>query len=89
MKIFLKHATNRVCVVRAVKTSLVVGTVLGLINHSDKILHGTLTRTNLIQIIVTYLVPYSVATFGSAMQSRHMELEQLRAERERARAAAR
>jgi len=78
MKLFFKHALERVCVVRAAKTSLVVGTVLALINHSDKLVHGTLTRTNVVQILVTYLVPYSVATFGSAMQARHMELEQLR-----------
>ena len=77
MKLFLKHATSRVCVVRALRTSLVVGTVLALINHSDKIASGTLTRTNLIQILVTYLVPYSVATFGAAMQARHMELAAL------------
>ena len=74
MDLFLKHATTRVCVVRALRTSLVVGTVLALINHSDKIVSGTLTRTNLFQILVTYLVPYSVATFGAAMQGRHMEL---------------
>jgi len=77
MDLFLKHATTRVCVVRALRTSLVVGTVLALINHSDKIVSGTLTRTNLIQILVTYLVPYSVATFGAAMQGRHMELGSL------------
>jgi hypothetical protein len=78
MRLFLKHAVERVCVVRAAKTSLVVGTVLALINHSDKLVNGTLTRTNVVQILVTYLVPYSVATFGSAMQARHMELEELR-----------
>jgi thiamine transporter ThiT len=89
MKIFLKHALDPVCVKRAIKTSLVVGTVLGLINHSDKLIHGTLTRTSIIQIVVTYLVPYSVATFGAAMQARHMEIEKLRTESERARIAQR
>ena len=75
MKLFLKHATSRVCVARSLKTALFVGTVLGFINHYDEIVHGTLSRTNVVQMLVTYLVPYSVATFGAAMQARHMELQ--------------
>jgi len=75
MKLFLKHATARVCVLRAVKVALVVGTILALINHYDAIFTLSLTATNVFQILLTYLVPYSVATFGSAMQARHMELE--------------
>jgi hypothetical protein len=78
MRLFLKHATSRVCVVRSLKTSLAVGTVLALINHYDEIVRGTLSGTNVVQILVTYLVPYSVATFGAAMQARHMELARQR-----------
>ena len=74
MRLFLKHATDPVCVKRAIKVSLIVGTVLGIINHYDAIFYTGLTRTDLIQMGLTYLVPYSVATFGSAMQARHIEL---------------
>lgn len=77
MKLFLKHATQRVCVYRSAKVALVVGTVLGLINHYDAIFYGVLTVTKIFQISIAYLVPYSVATFGSAMQGRHMELQEL------------
>ncbi len=56
------------------KVASVVGTVLAFINHYDSIFSGTLTATDIIQILVTYLVPYSVATFGAAMQAKHMEL---------------
>ena len=74
MKYFLKHSIDRVCVVRSIKISLVVGTILALINHYEAIFSGTLSATNIFQILLTYLVPYSVATFGSAMQARHIEL---------------
>lgn len=75
MKLFLKHAFDRVCIYRAVKTALVVGTILALINHYDDIIHGNFTATNVFQMLITYLVPYSVATWGSAMQARHIEMQ--------------
>jgi hypothetical protein len=74
MRLFIKHALDRVCVLRSLKVSLVVGTILGVINHIDAIVHGPFTRTNLLQILLTYLVPFCVSTYGSAMQARHMEL---------------
>jgi len=73
MKLFLKHAKDRVCIIRSVKVALVVGTILALINQYDAIFSGNLTPTNIFQILLTYLVPYSVSTFGSAMQARHIE----------------
>ena len=51
-----------------------VGTILGAVNHYDAILSGTFSATTLVQIGITYLVPFCVATFGSAMQARHIEL---------------
>jgi len=74
MRLFFKHAADPVCVFRAIKVALVVGTVLGIINHYDAIFFGSITRTDLFQMVVTYLVPYTTATFGSAMQARHIEL---------------
>ena len=78
MKLFLKHATHRMCVTRGIKCALVVGTVLGLINHYHAIFTGTLTGTNIFQILLTYLVPYCVATYGSAMHARHLDLEEMK-----------
>lgn len=75
MRLFIKHACDRICIIRSVKVSLIVGTILGLINHSDAIISGTFGRTNIIQVALTYLVPFCVSTFGSAMQARHIELQ--------------
>ena len=75
MKLFIKHAKDKVCVMRSIKVALVVGTILALINHFDALLSGTITTLLIFKIMLTYLVPYSVATFGSAMQGRKFELE--------------
>ena len=49
----------------AVKISLVVGTMLALINHSPGVFSFTLSKQNIVQIILTYLVPYGVSTYSS------------------------
>jgi len=78
MKLFLKHARDKVCIYRSVKVGVVVGTLLALINHYNAIFRGTLTATVIFQILLTYLVPYGVAAYGSAMQARHIELQELK-----------
>ena len=49
----------------AVKISLVVGTILALINHSPEIFQFSLSRQDIFQILLTYLVPYGVSTYSS------------------------
>ena len=50
---------------QALKIALIVGTLLALINHGERIFSGSLTQENILQIILTYLVPYSVSTYSS------------------------
>ena len=49
----------------ALRISLVVGTILALINHSPAIFSLSLSPQNLVQIVLTYLVPYGVSTYSS------------------------
>ena len=49
----------------AIKVSLVVGTLLALINHGPAFLQGTMSKENLFQIGLTYLVPYCVSTYSA------------------------
>jgi hypothetical protein len=65
MSDFIKIALQPSVVNRALKISLVVGTVLALINHSPAIFSLTLSPQNIIQIVLTYLVPYGVSTYSS------------------------
>ncbi len=51
----------------ALATGLIVGTILTIINQGDFILAG---EPNVIKIILTYLVPYCVATYGAVTAKR-------------------
>ncbi len=70
---FAKHANEKTCVLRSLKVALFVGTVLAFINHYDAIISGSLSTAGVVQILVTYAVPYCVATFGSASQAMQMD----------------
>ena len=50
---------------RGLKYSIVVGTVLVIINHSDRILNGTISTNQWWQIVLTYAVPYIVSSLSS------------------------
>lgn len=49
----------------AVRIAMVVGTILVLINHGDAVFQMTLTESQLLKILLTYLVPYCVSTYSS------------------------
>ena len=62
---YIKIALRPEVFTTAVKISLVVGTMLALINHSHEIFNFTLSKQNIVQILLTYLVPYGVSTYSS------------------------
>lgn len=68
MKRYIVHATDSVCIQRSLKTSLLVGTILTIINQVDAIVLGHFTIINVYQTILNYFVPYFVSTFGSVME---------------------
>lgn len=69
------YATEPACVYRSAKVALIIGTVLAVINHYDAILNGTWTGTVLLQIVLSYFVPYIVATYGSVMQAKSLQIQ--------------
>jgi hypothetical protein len=48
---------------RSLLVGLVVGTILNLINQGDALVAGR--RPDLLKLLLTYLVPYCVATYGA------------------------
>jgi hypothetical protein len=54
--------------------AVVVGTILGIINHADMFISQIWERLRFIQLGITYLVPFCVSLFSSALADRHMEL---------------
>lgn len=69
----LYYATDRRILKTSGMTALVVGTILGLLNHFQNIFSGNLSRIELIQILVTYCVPFSVATFGATKHAQRLD----------------
>lgn len=62
---FLRIAASSKVVKSSIKVSLLVGTILALINHGEGILRMSLSSENIFQILLTYLVPYCVSTYSS------------------------
>ena len=52
---------------RSFIVALIVGTILNLINQGDAIFGGG--RINVTKIILTFAVPYCVATYGAVLYS--------------------
>lgn len=50
---------------RSIKIALVVGSILALLNHGDKIFSGQLAPTDVYKIMITYFVPYCVSTYSA------------------------
>lgn len=48
---------------RSLIVALIVGTILNLINQGDALFSGT--GLNLTKLLLTYAVPYCVATYGA------------------------
>lgn len=51
--------------VRALKVAAIVGTILALINHGEKILSMSMLGQDWLKVILTYLVPYGVSTWSA------------------------
>jgi hypothetical protein len=61
---------DREVVSLALKVAFVVGTILNVINHFDLLLGTALTEGTLLQIGLTYVVPYCVSTHGQVFGGR-------------------
>jgi hypothetical protein len=62
---FWSIATRSDVVMRGLKTALLVGLLLVVINHGDAILAGEWSIERLFKIGLTVLVPYCVSTYSS------------------------
>ena len=62
---FLTLALSRTVVLQALKVAAVVGSLLALINHGDKLLSMTLSDGDWLKLLLTYLVPYGVSTYSA------------------------
>ena len=54
----------------ALRVALIVGSILNLINHYDLLLGVPLSSSTLVQVGLTYVVPYCVSTHGQVFGRR-------------------
>jgi len=62
-KLACRYAASDGVPARSLYVALVVGTILNLINQGDVLLTGS--SLDWTKIILTYLVPYAVSTYGA------------------------
>lgn len=67
---FLAIALSRSVRTRAARIAFVVGTLLALINHGDRLLSASVDMGTLLKILLTFLVPYGVSTYTSVLAVR-------------------
>ena len=65
MSSWFQVAREQTVVRRAVRISLIVGTLLVLINHGDALIRGEFGLVRISKMLLTYLVPYCVSTYAS------------------------
>jgi hypothetical protein len=58
-------ASRRDVIIRALRTALLVGVILVVINHGDSLASGELDSGRLLKILLTFAVPYCVSTYSS------------------------
>jgi hypothetical protein len=62
---YFSIALSRMVVTRAIKVAFIVGTLLALINHGEKILSMSFVSLDWFKVMLTYLVPYCVSTWSA------------------------
>lgn len=67
---------NKKNISTALLISLIIGSVLNLINSYDTFLEGEFTRQNVIKIILTYITPFCVSLYSSIRASKNFNVKQ-------------
>ena len=67
VKAFLTAALQRDTVATSARVAVVVGSILALINYGDRLfVRHDMRGADWAKLLVTYCVPYCVATYGAA-----------------------
>jgi hypothetical protein len=73
LRTILTYCTERDTLVRSIKTALVIGTILAIINHGQELLTGRFSLQWVVPMLITYLVPFAVATYGQIQGKRQRD----------------
>ena len=78
LRTWFTAATHPATMRRAGCTALLVGLILTAINHGPALLDGQVSGERICQILLTFLVPYSVSTISSVATRHEVNTERLR-----------
>jgi hypothetical protein len=73
MRTFFVYCLERDTILRSIKTALVIGSILALINHGQQMFSGHFALDWIVPMLVTYCVPFSVATYGQVQGKRQRD----------------
>ena len=78
MRVTFQELATKKVIIRAVKTSAIVGTILNIINQGDLIFSMDLAHLNWGKLVLTYCVPlivsgYSIARSNSLSQKKSIK----------------
>jgi hypothetical protein len=65
--VFIKNFIRKETTLRAIKVAFVAAPILILINHFDAIISGNFSSYFYPKCLLTFMVPYTVSAFSSAM----------------------
>ena len=69
----MSYCLERATLLFALKLALVVGTILALINHGQALVSGHFTFEQLIPMLITYCVPFSVSMYSQVQGKRERD----------------
>ncbi len=58
---------------RAASVALIVGLMLAIINHGDRLMSGDIDGIVALKILLTFCVPYLVSTYSSVLAIRELQ----------------
>ena len=73
VRLLVTYCLERDTFLRSTKTALVVGTTLAIINHGQQIFSAHFALTWALPTAITYLVPFTVATYGQIQGKRQRD----------------
>jgi hypothetical protein len=76
LKRYLASLVDPEFMATGLKTALVVGSLLFIINHGLALSRGEMTRDRWISVAITYLMPYLVNVYGQYSYRRKFSMRQ-------------
>ncbi len=67
MNAFIRNFFRKDTVWRAIRVAVIVAPILIIINHHDQLLEMNITPRLVFKCVLTFLVPYCVSAYSSAM----------------------